>query len=343
MFDDFEIRLERMKEELATRIPGYLGYRDRERRRDADKQLRMELAQRLDAQRSRLLELQRQALNQGRIEALDDLEQVNLKLQRFIDRLRTASYGYAGWFEAASIEEPELEQLYAFDAALASGIDGVAQGVDALEQAVQAGQGVEQAAVALGRVIDELDHRFDQRRNLLAEGKKVPPVELQAALEEATVGAKRASPLQALMALKLDDALSYEDVDYLIVAKATYEERGRQVLAYRLEDGGAYHWLRVPLDAVAEAGLYDEMVLDVPVPPGETVQVEGTTFRQTASGQARVSLLGPGGRRQGMVAYWLYEAPTGERLWLERWGEELQVRRGRSIDLERLELWPRGR
>ena len=338
MPNNLETRLERWKEDLAARIPGYLGYRDRERRRDADKQLRMELAQRLDTQRTRLLEAQRQALNQGRIEALDDLEQVSLKLQRLIDRLRTASYGYAGWFEAASIQEPELEQLYAFDAALAFGIDRVAEEMDALEQAVQTGQGIEQAAAALGRLIDELDHRFDQRRDLLAEGKKVPPVELQAALEEAAA----VSPaVQALTALKLNDALSYEDVDYLVVAKATYEERGRQVVAYRLEDGGAYHWLRVPLDAAAEAALYDEVALDVPMPPGETVEMEGTTFRQTASGKARVTLLGPGGQRQGLVEYWLYETPTGEHLWLERWGEEMRTYRGQRIDVEQLQLWPR--
>jgi hypothetical protein len=340
MLNDLEARLERVKEDLAARIPGYLGYRDRERRRDADKQLRMELARQFDAQRTRLLDLQQRAVNRGLIEALDDLERVNLKLQHFIDRLRTASYGYAGWFETASVQEPELEQLYAFDRALAGGVDRVAQGMDAVSQAVTAGRGIEEAAEALGRIIDELNHRFDQRRDLLAAGKKVPPTELQEALE---VPATPSPILQALSDLKPDDALSYEGVDYLVVARVMYDERGHLSFAYRLEDGGAYHWLRVPMDRDAAVYLYDEVEFDTPVPPAETVELEGVVFRQTTAGKARAYVVGPGGRRQGVVDYWLYEAPTGEALWIERWGEELRAHRGMRIDVERLQVWPRGR
>ena len=46
------------------------------------------------------------------------MERVSTRLQTLIDRIRTAAYGYAGFFDLQRVKEPELDRLAAFDKAL---------------------------------------------------------------------------------------------------------------------------------------------------------------------------------------------------------------------------------
>ncbi|MBS1252315.1 MAG: hypothetical protein MAG451_01354 [Anaerolineales bacterium] len=335
---DVELRLERRRQQIANRIPGYFGYRERERRRDADRELRVELAQQYGAQLDRLTDAQLRATNKALLGALDDMERVALKLQRFIDRLRTASYGYAGWFDTARVREPELEQLYAFDQALSAGVGRVSAGLDAVAEAIEAGEGVEGAAEALAGTVDGLNRRFDQRRDLISEGKKVPPNELQDALEETLPPPSPA--FQALADLKVDDALTYAGIDYIIMAKVSYDIQGEMSYAYKLEDTGTERWLRVGASE-SEVGLFGTVDHSVSAPPAETLGVAGETFRQIDAAQAKAYIVGPGGRREGLARYWLYASDSGAQLWVEQWGEDVHVQRGEPVDVAQLELWPR--
>ena len=56
-------------------------------------------------------------VNEGMITLIDDMEQAAIKLRTFADKIKTASYGYAGFFDAVKIKEEELAQLYQFDLA----------------------------------------------------------------------------------------------------------------------------------------------------------------------------------------------------------------------------------
>lgn len=343
--ENLELRLEQQRKRIATSIPGYLGYRERERRREADRELRAELARQYSAQLDRLTDLQRRATNKALLSALDDMERAGLKLQRFIDRVRTASYGYAGWFDAATVREAELEQLYAFDQMLTAGIERVAGDIDGVGEAVDAGPstgsgrgtGVEEAVETLAGTMDELNRRFDQRRDLLAEGKKVPPNELKEALE---ISVLPSPAFQALNDLKVNDALTYDDVDYVVVAKVTYDVRGGLAYAYQLEDTDTERWLRVG-PAMDNAALFDVVDFVVSAPPAQVLEVAGESFQQTGEGQAKAYILGPGGRREGVVDYWLFASDTGEQLWVEEWGEEVRVHRGEAVDVDQIKVWPR--
>ncbi|MFQ5342751.1 MAG: DUF4178 domain-containing protein [Anaerolineae bacterium] len=335
--ENLELRLEEQRKRIAASIPGYLGYRERERRRDADRELRAGLARQYSAQLDRLTDVQRRATNRALLSALDDMERAGLKLQRFIDRLRTASYGYAGWFDTATIREAELEQLYAFDQLLAAGVERVAAALDGVAEAVDAREGVEAAVEELAGTVDDLNRRFDQRRNLLAEGKKTPPNELREALE---VAALPSPAFQALADLKVDDALTCEGIDYLIIAKVTYDAQGALSYAYQLEDTDTDRWLRVG-PASDEVVLFDVVDEGVSTPLAETLEVAGELFRQTGEGQAKSYIVGPGGRREGVAEYWLYTSDSGGRLLIEKWGEDLRVHRGQPVDADQVKVWPR--
>ncbi|MFQ6058569.1 MAG: DUF4178 domain-containing protein [Anaerolineae bacterium] len=330
-------------QELATSIPGYIGYSQRERRREADKRLRMELARRYDEQRGRLGDLQAQLVREGQLEALDDLERAVMKLQRFIDRLRTASYGYAGWFDAPTIQEEELDQLYTFDQSLAEGVGQVAQGIDGLASALEKGKEIGEVLSRLTATLDGLNTRFDQRRELLSRGKKLPPTDLLKVLEPPPPPSPAEGPMAAL---RPKDALTYAGTDYLIIGKITYAAREGRWYAYLLQDEGPRRWLRV---GDRELAIYDEVNLPLTTPPfdrlrtapPETIEVEGESFEQVGHSSATATVEGPTGRRRGRVESWRYASASGEWLLVERWGEEVRVSRGQAIDAEELQLWPR--
>src|SRR5918911_1177918 len=117
---------------IASIVPGYDGYVDRERRRDADRLLRTQLARRYTEQRDRLNRVQQSLMRGHHMEHIAEVDRMVGVLQRFIDRLSTAPYGYSGIFDPIKVEATDLDQLYAFDMALADGVDQVSSGVDAL-------------------------------------------------------------------------------------------------------------------------------------------------------------------------------------------------------------------
>ncbi len=123
-------------ERLAARIPGFAGYKARETRREADKLLRTTIAQRIMEQVQRLSEVQRALLRSGGLRWLDDVEAAVVRLQTLADQIRTASYGYAGVFDALKIDEPQLARLYAYDQQLLAAVDGFAAAIDRLQAAV---------------------------------------------------------------------------------------------------------------------------------------------------------------------------------------------------------------
>jgi hypothetical protein len=111
-------------------LSGFVGYVDRENRREADKLLRETIAQRYEEQWSRISELQRQLISAGQLELVDDLEAATIKLRAFVDRVKGASYGYAGFFDAVRIHSDELEKVYEYDIALLEGAQNIAGAVD---------------------------------------------------------------------------------------------------------------------------------------------------------------------------------------------------------------------
>jgi hypothetical protein len=118
---------------LASYIPGFSGYVQRENRRAADKLVRETVARRFEELLKRLSNLQADLVSAGKIEYVDDLEKASLQLRTFADKIRTAARGYAGVFDAVKINEKELEQLYNFDLAFFDLIDQIGHGIDNVE------------------------------------------------------------------------------------------------------------------------------------------------------------------------------------------------------------------
>ena len=156
-------------ERLIDKIPGWGGYQKKQRRRQADKLLRETLATKLGEQRRRLDAAQRKLITAGRLDLVDDLESAVTQLKTFTDRIRVASYGYAGVFDAVKIEEEELGRLYAYDAALMDYVERLDTANDHLETAISAGEGLEETIAVIVEIVGEANATFDRREHLLLE------------------------------------------------------------------------------------------------------------------------------------------------------------------------------
>jgi hypothetical protein len=121
---------------LLSKVPGFKGYIERNHRREADKLIRETIADGFEAQWARISSLQRDLVNQGGLEYVDDLENAAIKIRQFIDRIRRAAYGYAGLFDAIKVNEEELSQIYQYDLALVNSIDEVGRAVDNVEASI---------------------------------------------------------------------------------------------------------------------------------------------------------------------------------------------------------------
>jgi hypothetical protein len=158
-------------EKLARKIPGYGGYKEKELRREADKLLRMQVAGKLDEQRKRLSELQNQLISQAQIEFLDDLERAAMKLQLLIDRVKSASYGYAGLFDAVKVKEEQLDALYDFDNQMLDFVGEIASNLDQVSSAIAAREGIREAIADLVGTADEANLTFGHREEAILQAR----------------------------------------------------------------------------------------------------------------------------------------------------------------------------
>ena len=154
---------------ILSKVPGFSGYIERNSRRQSDKLLRGVVADNFEAQWRRISGLQRDLIKQGSIEYVADVESAAIKIRQFIDRVRTATYGYSGLFDALTINQSELAQLYQYDLALLQGAEEVKGAVDNLEASL-AGDGLPAAIRNLVSVAAKYVETFNQRAQVITGG-----------------------------------------------------------------------------------------------------------------------------------------------------------------------------
>ncbi len=147
-------------------LADFVGYVDRDNRREADKLLRLAVAQRLEEQWERIAELQRRLIKEKQLEQVDDLEEAAIKLRAFVNRIRNASYGYSGLFDAVQINSKELELIYEYDVALLEGVDQISNAIDNLSASLGT-DGFPAATRHLVTLSDEMVVAFDRREEVI--------------------------------------------------------------------------------------------------------------------------------------------------------------------------------
>ena len=153
-------------EKLVAKIPGYKGYKEKEMRREADKLLRDHIYGVLTEQRRRIEDVQSD-LGVEQIEYVEQIGKARRRLQTLADTVHTATYGYAGLFDAVKVREEKLDALYAFDDDLLVQSDAIAESIDSLQAAIDNGESPKGAIRDLTDTITQLQNLYNRRKDVI--------------------------------------------------------------------------------------------------------------------------------------------------------------------------------
>ncbi|MBG0788406.1 MAG: hypothetical protein H0S79_25225 [Anaerolineaceae bacterium] len=153
---------------ILAKVPGFKGYIERGDRRMSDKLLREQVANEFETLYGRISGLQRDLISQGGIAYVDDMEAAAIKIRQFIDRVKTASYGYSGIFDAIKIKEDKLAMVYEYDAALLDLSDQVSSAIDNVEASMGT-DGLDAAIRHLVTVSQQCVDAFNKRSEVMKD------------------------------------------------------------------------------------------------------------------------------------------------------------------------------
>jgi len=118
MFDIDEPVRETLKDKLsrlASAIPGYGGYVDRDRRRDADKRLRVRVAEYLGEAVTQLQALAERLARELKLDDITKVDRAVSDVRAIQSRCEHAEYGASGIFDQEAIDSAKLDALYDHD------------------------------------------------------------------------------------------------------------------------------------------------------------------------------------------------------------------------------------
>jgi hypothetical protein len=155
---------------LLSKIPGFDGYIERGRRREADQILRETIASRLELSRNQLAAVH-QELSRDIVKAMDyaeSLGRADTRLMGLIGKVNSAPQGYAGFFDAVKVKEEDLARVYSFDEAMLAYVDQVAVDISAVEKAARDDGDLDGTIRELDGILREANTTFDSRNEILA-------------------------------------------------------------------------------------------------------------------------------------------------------------------------------
>ncbi|MFO3797641.1 MAG: hypothetical protein ACK8QZ_10220 [Anaerolineales bacterium] len=155
---------------LAAYVPGFRGYVDRQNRRAAEKLLRETVARQFEDLWKRLSSFQVELVQRKQIELMDEVERAALQLRTFADRIKTASYGYSGFFDAIKIDSTELERLYQYDLAFFELAKEIQQALDMLENVINDPAALSQSISQLTALATQANQLLDHRQEVVLQG-----------------------------------------------------------------------------------------------------------------------------------------------------------------------------
>lgn len=175
------------------RVPGYTGYRDKERRRDEDKRVRVEAANAIDAIAARIQDAGRTLANARQMQDIQAVESLYQRVSLLGNKVRNATYGYAGLFDDVKIDEAALDQLGRFDRQMGKELGTLDQAASAVQAAGSDPGAIEKAIGRANGEMDRLETLWDTRSSVIASGQPTSDQKALALLDEPAQPAPRSA------------------------------------------------------------------------------------------------------------------------------------------------------
>ncbi len=252
------------------------------------------------------------------------LERAAARLAEVADQLEGATYEQAAWYEAVKLTDADLDALAAYDRVVSDGLRLIGVRVDRLEL------GHDEVGTALLHDVHSWEFELDARLELL-RGERAPSRPLFQMLE----AIEPARTADAIRALRLGDAVTFEETDYVVAVTVTYLVHGQTWKLHRLDAEEARHWLHV-LPGVLTVALMDEVAIDAGLPE----PFRSALHLMASDGLASATVESAAGTEQASVEY-SYMKVGGAQYWSERWPDGHQrAYSGNTIRPGSLEVWP---
>jgi len=108
---------------IGKYIPGYVGYANRETRRQCDKVLRDHIARQLANCESTLQERISALIKVHDLQAAQDLEICRKRINTLSSKIKYAPYGESAFFSENQIKDDELDQLHECDKQILASVE----------------------------------------------------------------------------------------------------------------------------------------------------------------------------------------------------------------------------
>ena len=159
----------RFSEKVMDKVPGFKGYKEKELRRESDRLIRNHLYLKLTKAKTNLRKFSQKLADRRYFDVLTDMDRLLAKMDRVVEKVNHASYGYSGFFDAVKVKEKNLDRMIDFDNQLLEGINALATEIDALKAELASGV-TANLKTGLQNVTDKLESledTFDKREEII--------------------------------------------------------------------------------------------------------------------------------------------------------------------------------
>ena len=159
----------RLSEKIMAEVPGFKGYKEKELRRESDKLIRNHLYLKLSTDKNDLREISQKLADRRYFDVLTDMDRLLAKMDRIVEKINHASYGYSGFFDAVKVKEENLDRMIDFDNKLIDGVNSVTSEIDGFKADLASGN-TSNLKVHVQNVTDKvesLEDTFDKRGEVI--------------------------------------------------------------------------------------------------------------------------------------------------------------------------------
>src|ERR1700690_2385511 len=160
----------RLSERIADFIPGFRGYKEKEIRRESDRLIRNHLYLKLSTEKTDLREISQKLSDRRYFDVLTDMDRLVAKMDRVVEKVNHASYGYSGFFDAVKVKEDSLDRMIDFDNKLMDSINALATEIDAFKADLASGNtaNLKSRVQSVTDKLESLEDTFDQRNEIIS-------------------------------------------------------------------------------------------------------------------------------------------------------------------------------
>ena len=159
----------RLSERIAAFLPGFRGYKEKELRRESDKLIRNHLTLKLSNAKTDLKMINQKLADRRYFDVLTDTDRLGAKMDRVVEKVNHASYGYTGFFDAVKVKEEALDRMIAFDSQLMNEANVLSAEIEAFKAELASGE-TKNLKTRIQNVADKLEvleGTFDKREEVI--------------------------------------------------------------------------------------------------------------------------------------------------------------------------------